>query len=256
MLLAIDSGNTNIVFAVFDSDGKMLGKWRAASKQERTPDEFGVWLLQLMKFAGIKPEQIKSAIISSVVPSSMRTLKTLCRRYFSCSPLIVDEKLELGIDILLDSPETLGADRLVNAYEAYKSYGGSLIVVDFGTATTLDVVDNKGNYIGGSIAPGINLSIKALHQAASLLPKIAVSCPDKIIGKNTKDAMSAGVFWGYIGMIECLVRKTKEEYGSPMKVIATGGLAALFTGYTSVIDSVDENLTLKGLLKIYNKCTG
>lgn len=253
MLLAIDSGNTNIVFAVFDGD-IIRGEWRASTNSSRTADEFGVWLTQLLSLSGLKPQDITSAIVASVVPALVFNLKILCRRYFRCEPLVVgDANVDLGLEILLERPEEVGADRLVNAVAAHRCYDGAVIVVDFGTATTFDVVDNHGNYCGGAIAPGINLSLEAMHMAAAKLPRVAIGRPKEVIGKSTVSAMRSGIFWGYVGLIEGLVRRTKEEFGSEMTVVATGGLAPLFMEATNVINHLDPDLTLRGLLEIHRR---
>ncbi len=252
MLLAIDSGNTNIVFAVFGNDGTIHTKWRSSTDGNRTADEFGIWLEQLMQLANLKREDISSAIISTVVPANLYTLKTLCKKYFQCDPLIIGEPgIELGINIEIDRPDDVGADRLVNTVSAHQRYGGPLIIVDFGTATTFDVVGSDGSYQGGIIAPGVNLSLEALHRAAARLPRIAVERPERIVGKGTIPAMQSGIFWGYIGLIEGLVFRIRKEYENEMPVIATGGLSPLFARSTDVIEKTDEELTLKGLYTIY-----
>jgi type III pantothenate kinase len=254
MLLAIDSGNTNTVFAVFDEEGNVRGEWRSSTNANRTADEYAVWLQQLMSFEELNPKQIKNAIVATVVPAMLFNLKTLCRKYFKVDPLVVgDAEVDLGIQVFLDRPEEVGADRLVNAIAAHEVYKGPLIVIDFGTATTFDVVDEDGNYCGGAIAPGINLSLEALHMAAAKLPRVAIGKPDKAIGKGTTTAMQSGIFWGYIGMIEGLTQRMKEEFGSEMTIIATGGLATLFAEATHVIQYSDSDLTLRGLLAIYKR---
>ncbi|MGE5516138.1 MAG: type III pantothenate kinase [Bacteroidota bacterium] len=253
MLLAIDAGNTNIVFAVYDGE-KVRGEWRASTDTDRTADELGVWLMQLLTIEGLARESIDAAIIASVVPAMVFSLKTLCRRYFDCDPVVVgSEGVDLGISILLDRPEEVGADRLVNAVAAHGRYPGPMIVIDFGTATTFDVVDATGNYCGGAIAPGINLSLEALHMAAAKLPRVAIGRPRTVIGKATVPAMQSGIFWGYVGLIEGLVKRIQEEYGSDMLVVATGGLAPLFAEVTKVIDKLDPDLTLRGLLEIHRR---
>ena len=254
MLIAIDSGNTNIVFAVFDDEGTIRGQWRSSTDSERTADEYGVWLSQLMALDGIERADIDAAIIATVVPATLFTLKSLCRTYMDCEPLIVGEDgVDLGIGVLVDRPEEVGDDRLVTTVAAHQRHGGPLIVVDFGTATTFDVVDDKGNYVGGVIAPGINLSLEALHMAAAKLPRIAVARPERVVGKGTVDAMKSGVFWGYVGMIEGLVARIREEQDADMRVVATGGLAPLFTEATDCIDLADADLTLAGLFAVYTR---
>jgi type III pantothenate kinase len=257
MLLAIDSGNTNIVFAVFDGD-RMIGEWRSSTDTNRTADEFGVWLLHLLRLSNITPEQINASIIASVVPAMVFSLKQLCRRYFASEPLVVGEEgVDLGISVLLDRPEEVGADRLVNAVAAHQFYTGPLVILDFGTATTFDVVDEQGNYCGGAIAPGINLSLEALHMAAAKLPRVAIAKPKQVIGKATVPAMQSGIFWGYVGLIEGLVRRIEEEFGrGPMTVVATGGLAPLFAQSTDTIKYLDHDLTLRGLVAIHRLNAG
>ncbi|OHC75901.1 MAG: pantothenate kinase [Rhodospirillales bacterium RIFCSPLOWO2_12_FULL_58_28] len=252
MLLAIDSGNTNIVFAVFGDEGALLGEWRSSSAADRTADEHGVWLKQLFEMKGIDAAGIDAAIIATVVPATLFDLKTLCRRYFDCEPMVVGEAdVKLGLKILMNHPEEVGADRLLNAIAAHKRYHGPLIVVDFGTATTFDVVDGDGNYCGGAISPGINLSLEALHLAAAKLPRVAIERPDKVIGKGTISAMQSGIFWGYVGMIEGLTARISEEFGADMTVIATGGLATLFAPSVKCIGHVDPHLTLDGLFAVH-----
>ena len=247
MLLAIDSGNTNIVFALFDGE-QVRGEWRSSTDTNRTADEFGVWLTQLMAMEGLNRHDVDACIIASVVPAVVFSLKTLCRRYFGCEALVVgDEGVKLGIEIDLDRPEEVGADRLVNAVAAHKYYEGSLIVIDFGTATTFDVVDGNGTYCGGAIA----LSLEALHMAAAKLPRVAIGRPRTVIGKATVPAMRSGIFWGYCGLIEGLVTRIKKEFGAPMTVLATGGLAPLFMEAIDVIQHLDPDLTLRGLLAIH-----
>ncbi|MCW5700553.1 MAG: type III pantothenate kinase, partial [Rhodospirillales bacterium] len=189
MLLAIDVGNTNTVFAVFDDSGAIRGEWRSSTNANRTADEIGVWLAQVMAVDDLRPKDIKAAIIATVVPAMLFSLRFMCRRYFQCQPLVVGAPdVDLGLKILVDRPEEVGADRLVNAVAAQEGYGGPMIVVDFGTATTFDVIDAEGSYLGGVIAPGINLSLEVLHMASAQLPRVAVGRPDRVIGKNTVQA--------------------------------------------------------------------
>lgn len=253
MLLTIDSGNTNTVFAVFDGDN-LRGEWRSSSDARRTADEYGVWLSQLMALNGLGRDDVDAAIVSTVVPETLFSLKSLCRIYFKCEPLVVGEaNVKIGLKVKIDSPDEVGSDRLVNAVAAYSRYGGSLIVIDFGTATTFDVIDADGNYSGGVIAPGINLSLDALHMAAAKLPRVAVQRPPTVIGKKTVPAMLSGIYWGYVGLIEGLVARIAAEYGGPMTVVATGGLAPLFKDGTPVIDHLDPDLTLRGMAEIYRR---
>ncbi|MBV9827493.1 MAG: type III pantothenate kinase [Alphaproteobacteria bacterium] len=251
MLLAINANNTNTVFAIWDGMA-LRGSWRTATEAKRTADEYVVWFDHLLSLERLARSDIDGAVIASVVPEVNFNLLTLCRKYCNTTPLIVgDKSVVLGTKALVDRPEEVGADRLVNTVSAHDRYGGPLIVVDFGTATTLDCVDHDGNYIGGVIAPGINLSVAALHMAAAKLPSVPIRRTDRVIGKDTVSCMQSGVFWGYIGLVEGLVRRIKEEFGGPMQTIATGGLAPLFDGATKTIDRVDPDLTLWGLRLIY-----
>ena len=253
MLLAIDAGNTNIVFAVLEGE-TLKGQWRAATNANRTADEYVVWLKELMGLQKLRLVQIDATIISTVVPQALFSLQTLCRKFFNSEPLVIGSSdVELGLEIRLREPRAVGADRIVNAVGAHIAYGGPLIIVDFGTATTFDVIAADGGYEGGIIAPGINVSAEALHQAAAQLPRIAVAKPQAVIGTDTISAMQSGVFWGYIGLIEGLVARVRSEYGQPMKVIATGGLAPLFHRSTPVIDTVDADLTIRGLAEIFRR---
>jgi len=253
MLLAIDCGNTNTVFAVYDGESKVC-EWRAASKSGRTADEIGVWLIQLMALKGLGPESITDTIIASVVPAAVYDLRLLCHTYFKAPPLVVGEPtVNLGLEVLMDRPEEVGADRLVNAVAAHAKYQGPLIIIDFGTATTFDVVDADGNYCGGVIAPGVNLSLEALHMAAAQLPRVAIGRPRSVIGKATVPAMRSGIYLGYVAMIEGLTQRIQQEFGAAMTIVATGGLASLFTEATDVIHHLDNDLTLRGLLQIHRR---
>lgn len=253
MLLAINANNTNTVFAVWEGD-KLRGSWRAATEPKRTADEYVVWLDHLLGLEKLSRKQLTGAIIGSVVPEANFNLLTLCRRYCDGEPLMVGEPgVELGMRALVDRPEEVGADRLVNTVAAHERYKKPLIVVDFGTATTFDVVDGSGNYCGGAIAPGINLSLTALHLAAAKLPSVRIRRTDRVIGRNTVDCMQSGIFWGYVGLVEGIVARIKTEFGAPMGVIATGGLAPVFDGVTEVIESVDPDLTLWGLRLIHRR---
>ena len=253
MLLAIDSGNTNVVFAVFSDDGDVQGEWRAGTESNRTADEFGIWLTQLLDHDGVDKTAISESIVATVVPDNLVHLKNLCRKYFDSDPLIVgDPDVDLGLNVLIDNPWEVGADRLCNAVAAHASYEGPLMILDFGTATTFDVIDGEGSYRGGVIYPGINLSLEALHLGAAQLPRVAVGKPDKVIGTGTISAMRSGIFWGHVSMIEGMITRISEEFGAPMKVIATGGLAQLFKENCYAIDAYDPNLTLRGLLAIQN----
>lgn len=251
MLLAIDVGNTNTLFALID-EGAIVHRWRISTVASRTADEYMVWLSQLLTLEGFSRAAIDQAIIATVVPATLFNLGLLCRRYFNIDPLIVSKDLNLGIGISYPNPAEVGADRLVNAVAAVAEYGRDLIVIDFGTATTFDVVMD-GAYKGGVIAPGINLSMEALFMASAKLPKVAVEPPPSghVIGQSTVEAMQAGIFYGYVGLIEGLSQRIREEAGRTMKVIATGGLGVLFDRHTHVIEQVDVDLTLKGLALIH-----
>ncbi len=252
MLLAIDAGNTNTVFALFEGE-TIAAEWRLSTAHARTADEYAIWLTQLMGLKNIKPAAITGAICASVVPQVNYELKTLCRRYFNTDLLLVGEpnvKLSIGIEV--DRPEEVGADRVVNAFAAWEKFKTAAIVVDFGTATTFDVISAKGAYIGGVIAPGINLSLDALQKAAAKLPTVEISRPAQIIGKNTIAAMQSGIYFGYVGLIEGIVSRLKETLGGDVKTLATGGLAPLYAKATAAIDEVAPDLTMIGLCHIYH----
>jgi len=251
MLLAIDAGNTNIVFAVHDGKDIRV-EWRAVTETTRTADEYAVLLQPLLTLNGLSFSDLDAAIIATVVPNALFDLRQLCRRYLHCEPLVIgDPNVDIGAGVHTDRPEAVGADRLVNAVAAHERYKGALIIVDFGTATTFDVVSEQGDYEGGVIAPGANLSAEALHQGAAMLPRVAVTRTQAVIGKDTVPAMQSGLYWGYIGLIEGIVARIKTEYGKPMTVIATGGLAKVFYKQTPVIDHNDPDLTIRGLIQIY-----
>ena len=253
MLLAVDAGNTNIVFAVCDRD-TIVAQWRAATKTNRTADEYAVWLAGLLHIQGMAFSDIDRAIIATVVPAALFDLRNLCRRYLHCEPMIVGAPdIALGIGVNADRPKAVGADRLLNAVAAHDRYRGALIVVDFGTATNFDIVAENGDYEGGVIAPGVNLSMEALHQAAALLPRIAIARPSSVIGKDTVPAMQSGIYWGYVGLIDGLIARIKAEYAKPMTVIATGGLAGLFHKQIAAIDHVDPDLTIRGLVLVHKR---
>ena len=252
MLLAVEQGNTNTTFALHDG-ARWIAQWRTATDPARTADEYAVWLHQLLSMQQMALAAIDDCIISSVVPQSVFNLRNLARRYLKVEPLVVGENVELGIDIRIEKPSEAGADRVVNAIGGYLKYGGPLILIDSGTATTFDVVGADGGFEGGLIAPGINLSMQALHSAAARLPRVAITRPARVIGRGTVEAMQSGVFWGYVALIEGLIDRIRAEYGAPMQAIATGGVASLFEGATTRIDAFDPELTLRGLLEIVRR---
>lgn len=246
MQLVIDAGNTNVVMAIHDGEG-WRGTWRIATDPQRTSDDYAVWLLSLLGLSGLRREEVSSAVIGTVVPASLYHLRRLCRDWFMVEPLVARAGLDWGFDIRVDNPEEVGADRLLNALAGHRRHGGPLVVIDFGTATTFDVVGGDGAYLGGIISPGINLSIEALHRAAARLPRIGIGRPQAVIGRATVPAMQSGIYWGYVAMIEGLVARIEAEFGHKLKVIATGGLAPLLAEGTTVIGHIDPDLTLDGL---------
>jgi type III pantothenate kinase len=255
MLLAIDAGNTNIVFALV-KDRAIIARWRIATDPRRTADEYAVWLSQLLQLEGHDRSEIAGVIIATVVPRALHNLQTLARKYFGREPLIAGQPpVEWGIEIDVKEPGSLGADRAVNTIAAHARYPGDLIIIDFGTATTFDVVDYAGAYKGGIICPGINLSLDALVTAAAKLPRIAIEAPAdmSVIGRDTVSQMHIGIYWGYIAMMEGLVARMKAEVGRPVKVIATGGLAVLFEQHTVVFDHVEQDLTIQGLAILWDR---
>jgi type III pantothenate kinase len=250
MLLAIEQGNTNTLFAVHTGT-QWVAQWRGATDARRTADEYAVWLFQIMTMHNFKAESVRDVVISSVVPQSLFHLRNLSRRYLNVEPMVVGEGADSGVVVKIDRPEEAGADRLVAARAARDHYGSNVFIVDSGTATTIDVVDPSGAFCGGIIAPGINLSLQALHQAAAKLPKIAIQRPPAVIGRNTIHAMQSGIFWGYVSLIDGLIDRMAREFGKPDKVIATGGVASLFEGASERITLYDADLSLKGLYAIW-----
>lgn len=249
MLLAIDCGNTNTVFSIWDGT-RFITTWRASTEWQRTADQYYVWLSSLMAFQKIDVE-IDEVIISSTVPRVVLNLRILSDRYFNTRPIVVGKDgCVLPVDVRVDEGTQVGPDRLVNTVAGHDLYGGDLIVVDFGTATTFDVVDRDGAYIGGVIAPGVNLSLEALHNAAAALPHVDISRPQSVIGTNTVTCMQSGVFWGYIGLIKEICERITAEHGRPMKVISTGGLAPLFQQSAKLFDEFNDSLTMHGLVVI------
>jgi type III pantothenate kinase len=252
MLLAIEQGNTNTLFAVHDGQ-TWIAQWRAGTDPARTADEYAVWLAQLLAMGGLSMGVMDRCIVSSVVPQSIFNLRNLARRYLQVEPMIIGENVDLGIEVRIQKPSEAGADRLVNAIGAHTTYPGALLVVDSGTATTFDIVAADGAFEGGAIAPGINLSMQALHSAAARLPRVAIQKPARVIGKDTVEAMQSGVFWGYVSLIEGLIGRMRAEYPDPLTVIGTGGVASLFHGATEAIDHFDADLTILGMLEIVRR---
>ncbi|MXO65991.1 type III pantothenate kinase [Altericroceibacterium endophyticum] len=255
MLLAVDVGNTNVVFALIDN-GELRTRWRIATDPRRTADEYAVWLIQLLAIEGLSQKDVTGMVMSLVVPRARHNLEVLGEKYFGLTPAVAGEgDLAWDFPIDVDEPRSLGADRAVNALAAHSLYGGDLVVVDFGTATTFDVVDFNGAYKGGIIAPGINLSLDALVNNTAKLPRVAINVPriNSVIGRNTEDQMTVGVFWGYVAMMEGLIERLRAEIGRPAKVVATGGLAILFDRHTEIFDAVDADLTLQGLALLADK---
>ncbi len=246
MLLVVDTGNTNTVMAVHDGD-QWRGIWRISTNAQRTGDEYWVWLQTMLGSSGIKREQITGAVIGTVVPAALYDIRRLCRDWLDVEPLVARASLDWGFEIKIDNPDEVGADRLLNTLAGHVRYGGPMVIIDFGTATTFDVMDRDGAYLGGVIAPGINLSIEALHRAAARLPRIGIGRPQSVIGRSTVPAMQSGIYWGYVAMVEGLVARIQSEYGGGLKVVATGGLASLLAEGTVVIETIDPDLTLDGL---------
>ena len=258
MLLAIDAGNTNVVFALVDG-GEIKARWHIATDPRRTADQYAVWLHQLLELEGFPKGSVTAVIIGTVVPRALHNLEVLASKYFKVEPLVAGQgRAEWPIALDVDEPHNVGADRALNAIAAHEKYDGDLVVIDFGTATTFDVVDGSGAYKGGIIAPGINLSLDALVNAAAKLPRIAIEAPDgnmSVIGRTTESQMLAGIYWGYVAMMEGLVARLKAEIGRPVRVLATGGLAILFDKHTDLFDAVEPDLTIRGLSLLYNRVT-
>jgi type III pantothenate kinase len=253
MLLAIEAGNTNIKFALIDGS-EIRTRWRIATNARKTADEYAVWLIQLMEIEGYSRNDVTAVIVSTVVPAALHNLRNLSLKYFGVEALVAGrEPVEWAIALKVDEPQAVGADRAVNAIAAQSLEIGDKIVISFGTATTFDHVGSDGAYCGGIIAPGINLSLDALVAATAKLPRIAIEAPqnDSVIGRTTESQMLIGVYWGYVAMIEGLLARMKAEIGAPVKVIATGGLAALFQQHRHLFDRVEPDLTLRGLAILY-----
>jgi len=252
MILVMDIGNTNIVLGVYEKQ-KLLHHWRLSTNRTATADEYGVMVFNLFQHAGITFGQVEGVIVSSVVPPIMRTIDTLCTKYIKKSPLIVGPGIKTGLNIRYENPREVGADRICNAIAAIELYGPPLIVVDFGTATTFDFIDEKGDYLGGAIAPGIGISTEALYTHAAKLPRIELSRPKSTVGRNPISSMQAGIIYGFAGQVDGIVWRMEEEFGYKAKVIATGGLAELISGESKTIQEVNPMITLQGLLMIYER---
>ena len=257
MLLAIDAGNTNLVFALVDG-GEIKARWRIATDPRRTADEYAVWLHQLLELEGLSKSDVEAVIVATVVPRALHNLEVLSEKYFHVTPLVAGQGAAAWpLELDVDEPQNVGADRALNTIAAHAKYPGNLIVIDFGTATTFDLVGPSGAYRGGIIAPGINLSLDALVNAAAKLPRIAIEAPEdmSVVGRTTQSQMLIGIYWGYVAMIEGLTERMRREIDGPETVIATGGLAALFDKHTQVFDAIEPDLTIQGLSLLHEMAT-
>ncbi|WP_020676636.1 type III pantothenate kinase [Geopsychrobacter electrodiphilus] len=252
MLLVIDVGNSNTVMGAYLGK-ELVSDWRIATDKDRTVDEYAMLVHNLFNLAGMKFDQLSAVMISCVVPPMLNSLEALCRKYFKLVPLVVGPGVKTGMPILYDNPKEVGADRIVNAVAAYDKWHCGMIVVDFGTATTFDVISAAGEYQGGAIAPGIGISADALFARASKLPRVEFSRPPQVVAKNTVNSIQAGIFFGYVGLVEGIVTRMRQELGQPLMVIATGGLAASIAGASAMIDSIEPFLTLEGLRILYER---
>jgi type III pantothenate kinase len=255
MILAVDVGNTNVVFALVDG-GEIKARWRIATDPRRTADEYAVWLHQLLELEGFSREDVEGVIIGTVVPRALHNLEVLSEKYFRKTPIVAGQGTAtwpLQLDV--DEPQNVGADRALNAIAAHAKYPGDLLIIDFGTATTFDVVSSTGAYTGGIIAPGINLSLDALVSAAAKLPRIAIEAPEgnSVVGRTTQSQMLIGIYWGYVAMLEGLTERIRRELDRPVTVVATGGLAMLFDKNTNVFDAIEPDLTIQGLSLLYDR---
>lgn len=258
MILAIDVGNTNLVFALVERN-EIKARWRIATDPRRTADQYSVWLHQLLDLEGYAREDVEGVIIGTVVPRALHNLQVLSEKYFKKTALVAGQgSAAWPLQLDVDEPQNVGADRALNVIAAHAKYPGELLVIDFGTATTFDVVGPTGAYRGGIIAPGINLSLDALVSAAAKLPRIAIEAPEtkSVVGRTTQSQMQIGIYWGYVAMLEGLTDRLKAEIGRPVTVVATGGLATLFASNTKVFDAVEPDLTIQGLSLLYDMAVG
>jgi type III pantothenate kinase len=250
MLLCIDVGNTNITLGLYE--GEALGpRWRLATDHERMPDEFILQIVGLLQLAGLSIGDVEGAALASVVPPLTGRWVEVCRRGLGCDPLVVDASVETGVRVLYDNPDAVGADRIVDAAAAYRMYGGPACIVDFGTATTFDAISREGDYLGGAIAPGIGIAARALFDRAAKLPRVELARPPAAVGRNTTHSMQSGLLFGYVGLVEGMVARFRDELGDDMRVIATGGLAEVIARETPVLEHVAPWLTLDGLRIVY-----
>ncbi len=252
MLLTVDVGNTNIMVGVFD-DQKVIICWRLATDWNSTEDELGITIKSLLHHSNLSSQDITAVAISSVVPPLMYSLERMAQKYFAVKPLVVGPDMQTGLKILLDNPRELGADRIVNALAGYTLYGGPLIIVDFGTATTFCAISGEGHYLGGAIAPGIGISVEVLFEKAAKLPRVEMICPPSVIGKSTIASLQSGIIYGFVGQVDGIVQRMAQEFPTPPLVVATGGFASLIARESKTIDRVSPLLTLEGLRIIYRQ---